>query len=388
MKKCATLVLLFFIFFTARSQNLSFKLQENIRLPKDSLELKRILNAFDEFLIGLKVSNENTPHVPDSLKAETYVLLDEIRDCDKNEQQQIENYYSPTVLNIVAFNPQQYLLQFQYASHKDDIFKLRALFELMISVSGDKVYISSPLKFLTRNFKRDNRDGITFLYESKINKNQTVLYRKYCAEFDKKLGLASVQTDVYCFDNILEMQRACGVLFKSDYNGVRGTEWTANGGNKRVVLFANRNAEFTNFDPHDLFHERISIVKARKLLYRPADEGCAYLYGGSWGYNWEQILVEFKKMRKENKDINWIEVKEKPLYFKTGEFRNSADYVVNALIIQKIEKEKGFVAVWRLLNCGPAQAGHEGFYTVLQQLLDIKKENYNAFVEQLITDSK
>lgn len=34
-----------------------------------------------------------------------------------------------------------------------------------------------------------------------------------------------------------------------------------------------------------------------------------------------------------------------PIYFKTGNFQNSADYIVNSLLVQKIEKEKGFEGV-------------------------------------------
>ena len=388
MKRIVVVTAMYFMYTLSHAQNMSFKIQENVRLPKDSVQSKKVLKAFDEFLIGLNISNENTPHVPDSLKAESFVLLDEIRGCGRNEQQNIDKYYSPSVISIVALNPNQYVLQFQYAAANENNCQLRAIFEVMITVNGEDVLIYSPLKFLTRNFLVEDKNDIKFVYAKSLNAKQTGFYRRYTREFDKKLGIVGLQTDVYCFDNLGEMERACGVLFKSDYNGIRGSEWTANAGKRRIALFANRNAEFNSFDPHDLFHERIGIVKARKLLYRPADEGCAYLYGGSWGFSWKQILTEFIKMQNENKQIDWMEVKEKPMYFKSGEFKNQADYIVNALIIEKLEKEKGFTAVWELLNCGPAQAGHENFYAALQRLLGIEKKDYNAFVEKLIADAK
>lgn len=388
MKRIVGITAMYFVYTLSQAQNLSFKIQNNVRLPKDSVELKKVFNAFDEFLIGLNTSNESTPHVPDSLKAETFVLIDEIRNCGRNEQQKIDNYYSPSVINIVQLNPHQYILQFQYAAAKENNFELRAIFEVLVKVTIEEVLIYSPLKFLTRNFLIEDKNNIKFVYAKFINTKETGLYRKYTGAFDKKLDIVGVQTDVYCFDNLVEMERACGVLFKSDYNGIRGSEWTANAGNRHIALFANRNAEFNSFDPHDLFHERISIVKARKLLYRPADEGCAYLYGGSWGFSWKQILAEFIKMQNEDMQMDWVEVKEKPMYFKTGEFKNQADYIVNALIIEKLEKEKGFSAVWELLNCGPAQAGHENFYALLQRLWGVEKKDYNAFVEKLIADAK
>ena len=123
-------------------------------------------------------------------------------------------------------------------------------------------------------------------------------------------------------------------------------------------------------------------------MNRPIDEGCAYLYGGSWGMSWKEIFKTFKQEVANNKTANWLEMKENPIYFKTKQFNNSADYIVNALIVQKIEKEKGFAGVWEFLNCGKFEKGNENYYKSLEKLTGITKENYNDNVWELINKEK
>ena len=64
------------------------------------------------------------------------------------------------------------------------------------------------------------------------------------------------------------------------------------------------------------------------------------------------------------------------------------DYVITALLIQKIEKENGFEGVWKLLNCGKYQKGNENFYATLNKLISINKNNYNTEVWKLIKEEK
>ena len=89
-----------------------------------------------------------------------------------------------------------------------------------------------------------------------------------------------------------------------------------------------------------------------------------------------------------NNNTDWVEIKETPVYFKTGNFTNSADYIVNALLVKKIEKEKGFEGVWELLNVGPFEKGNEKYYQTLEKLTGITKANYNDTITELINQEK
>ncbi|MDR0792978.1 MAG: capsular biosynthesis protein [Chitinophagaceae bacterium] len=111
--------------------------------------------------------------------------------------------------------------------------------------------------------------------------------------------------------------------------------------------------------------------------------------GGSWGISWKDIFKRFKEKAASDKNINWIEVKEHPLNFgESQQLHLITGYVADALIVQKLEKEKGFDAVWKLLTCGKWEKGNEDFYRTLEKLTGITKANYNEKVWELINNEK
>lgn len=81
-------------------------------------------------------------------------------------------------------------------------------------------------------------------------------------------------------------------------------------------------------------------------------------------------------------------MKEKSVSFTTGKYTNSADYIINALLVKKIESEKGFEGVWELLNVGPVEKGNETYYQVLEKLTGITKANYTNKVWELIDEEE
>ena len=195
-------------------------------------------------------------------------------------------------------------------------------------------------------------------------------------------------TDYYCCENIIEMQKLIGVNYKSDYNGRTESVWSSSFIDRTLIILGNNNSNFNEFDPHDLFHDRLSLVIPRNKVNKSVDEGCAYLYGGSWGFSWSEIFKSFKEQIVNNKNTNWIDIKETPKMFMTGNYPNSADNIVNALLVKKIEKEKGFKGVWELLNVGPFKKGNEKYYNTLEKLTGITKFNYNEKINELIISEK
>ena len=61
-----------------------------------------------------------------------------------------------------------------------------------------------------------------------------------------------------------------------------------------------------------------------------------------------------------------------------------AAYVINALLVQKIEKEQGFAAVMELLSCGKYEKGNENYFKALEKITGINKANFNAEVWKLV----
>ncbi|WP_420583427.1 hypothetical protein, partial [Reichenbachiella sp.] len=145
------------------------------------------------------------------------------------------------------------------------------------------------------------------------------------------------------------------------------------------------NATFDHLDEHDLWHDRLSLKISRRKVNKPIDEACAYLYGGSWGLSWEEIFDQFYEKVASNKKTDWTSLKEEPLNFAATRAEHlMADYVVNALIVQQIENEKGFDGVWDFLNCGPFEKGNTNYYAALEKLTGISQKDYNKAIWKLI----
>ena len=387
MKIISTLTLILVTLFTNGQIN-SLRLNPNIALPKDSIESKNLTTSLDNFLFSAQKPNEENKFVFESEKIETCIQLDEINGIEKSGKFKDDFFYKPYLTNVVLLKDNNYLIQVSYIGTSESLALLRASFEFIAHKTNNSFTFSSPLLLNTKNWKVEKVGNNIFHYQNTINKVKLKEFNKLATSFDLKLKATNKITDYYCCDNIIELQKLIGVDYKSDYNGETESVWSSSFGERKLIVFGNNNSTFSEFDPHDLFHDRLSLVIARSKVNKPVDEGCAYIYGGSWGLTWKEIFKEFKEQIASNKNTNWTEIKETPISFKTKDFPNSADYIVNALLVKKIENEKGFAGVWELLNVGPFEKGNDKYYATLEKLTGITKANYNDKIWELINNEK
>jgi hypothetical protein len=370
--------------YCAHAQTNYLKIHPAIVLPKDSIEGITLTSSLNEFLVAAQKPNDENRFVFGNEKAETFILLDEIMGIEKSVKLKNDSFYKPYLTNIVSLKDSQYLIQIAYIGINNNEAHLRADFELIAHKSGHTFLFSSPLVRSTKNWKQTRVGNIIFHYQQALNKAKAKEYDKLVSLFDLKLNSKNKITEIYCCDNIIELNKLIGIGYKLDYNGRAESIRTSTHGDRKLIVLGNANAEFNTFDPHDLWHERLGLLIPRNKVNKPVDEGCAYLYGGSWGLSWKEIFKTFKEKVAADTSTNWAELKEKPVYFKTAAFNNSADNIVNALIVQKIEKEKGFAGVWELLTVGPVEKGNEKYYQVLEKLTGITRANYNERVWELV----
>ena len=387
MKFIYTLTLIFATLF-ANTQTNSLLLNPNIILPKDSIQSKNLITSLNDFLLSAQKPNEENNFVFDNEKIETFIQLDEVKGIEKSTKYKNDFFYKPYLTNVVLLKDNNYLIQVSYIGTNENVAMLRASFEFIAHKLDNSFAFSSPLLINTKNWKVEKVGNNIFHYQNSINKEKVKEFNKLTSSFDLKLKSTNIITDYYFCDNSIELQKLIGVDYKSDYNGRLESVWSSSFGNRKLIVFGNNNVSFNEFDAHDLFHDRLSLVIPRSKVNKPVDEGCAYLYGGSWGLSWKEIFNEFKVQIASNKNTNWTEIKEVPISFKTGNYPNSADYIVNALLVKKIEKEKGFAGVWELLNVGPFEKGNEKYYQTLEKLTGITKANYNDKIWELINNEK
>lgn len=381
------LITLLLVSFLTRAQS-SLIINTNINLPKDSTVRKTLISSLNNFLVSAQKPNEENKLILTSEKVETFILLDEMKGIEKSAKFNSDWFFKPYLTNIAPLKDGKYLVQLSYLGVNENTPILRASFTFIAHKAAGSYLFSSPLLRNTTNWKIEKMGNNIFHYQSILNKSRVREFGKLTSLFDKKLKAENKSVEFYCTNSMADVQKLIGIEYKADFNGRGEGTLSSAFANKNVIVLGDNNAAFDNFDPHDLWHDRLSLVVARSLVNKPVDEGCAYLYGGSWGLDWKEIFKQFKEKVANNKDANWTEYKETPFYFKTNNFNNSADYVVNALIVQKIEREKGFTGVWEFLNCGKFEKGNDNYYRALEKLTGIKKPDYNQKVWELINDEK
>lgn len=375
-------------FFTF-AQTTQITVHPHIRMPQDSVVGQQLIYALNGFLAAAAKTNEENRWVLESQRIETHILLDEFKDIEKSKAFEHDNFYKPYLNNVVALHEGGYLIQLSYLGTKDNESHLRATFELIAHQTDDSFLFSSPLLRNTRDWKSTKVNNNVFHYAHAINTENVETFGQLAADFDKKLNVSDQATEFYCTENLSELLQLIGVNYRLDYNGISQANFSSSLNNRKLIILGNDNATFSNLDEHDLWHDRLSLKISRRKVNKPVDEACAYLYGGSWGLTWEEIFDQFYKKVASNKKTDWAQLKEEPMNF--GESRAThlmADYVVNALIVQQIENDKGFEGVWQLLNCGPFEAGNANYYTSLEALTGITKKGYNKAVWKLIEKQK
>jgi len=387
MKQFLSLFTLLF-FQLSFSQTQPLIISENIRLPKDTIVVNQLIKSLNGFLAQKEKTNKENTFILKEDLPETSAWLDEIKGIEKNQKFKDDYFYRGYLTNVVPVNKTDYLVQFSYIGVNENKPILRASFEVLAKKKDNQFYLASTLKRNTESWKSKTFGDITFHFKNTLNEKVAKDYAKQVSFYDKKLNTPSSKIEWYGCDDLQEVLKTVGVPYKLDYNGENADTFSGNENNILVKVVGQNNTTFNSFDPHDLWHERLRNISSKSITNKPVDEGCAYLYGGSWGISWKEIFKEFKLQIANNKNTNWVEIKEIPVYFNTKEFKNAADYIVNALIVQKIEKEKGFPAVMEFLSCGKYQKGNENYYKTLEKLTGITKSNYNEKVWELINSAK
>lgn len=373
----------------ARAQTGTLNIAPSIQLPADTVESELLLNAFEAFLIEAQSPDEKNAYILENQFSETAILLDEVKNVSKSGKFKNDDFYKPYLTNIILLDENTFEMHVSYLGvHEEEAF-LRASFEFIAHKKEKQFYFSSPLKRNTEHWKSYRIGNTVFHYRHSINKKKAKEMHGLSAEFEQKLNSKAVPTDYYCCDNLQEVCKLMGAIYKYEYAGKTKSVFSTTSGGKKLILLGNENATFEGVDPHDLWHDCLSAVISRKDVNKSVDEACAYLYGGSWGLSWNEIWKLFLERVANNREVDWLQIKEKPLNFgDSNQEHLMADYVVTALIVDEVERELGFSGVWELLTSSKSGEGNEGYYRKLEELTGITTTNYNEKIWELIDSRK
>lgn len=361
-------------------------LTPGIRIPLDSVKSGNLLSSLSEFIDSIDAGATTHPWMAARDRAQTLDLADEISGMQKSRKYKDDHFYKPTLMNIVAISDTAYLLQLSFLGIAEDLPLLRASFELFAYENKDNMFsFSSPVSWNTAQWKLKTIGGTTYHYQDKLNFRKAKNYQELVSAFDRKLGHSTPATEYYSCRNAVEALRVLGIVYKSDYSGRKNISLTASDGTTSVVVCNQDSTNFHAYDPHDLWHARLRLAVPVSKINKAVDEGCAYLYGGSWGLSWEEIYRQFHEKLVAGKKSDWLELCETNHNFaRDKEPELIAGYVINALIVRKLEKEKGFAAVMELLQSSPGNKVDESYFRTLTRLTGITRENFNDEVSRLL----
>lgn len=360
-----------------------------IILPKDSITKNQLINSLNGFIaLKDKSASENKYIFKDDLLT-TKLLLVELKGIEKNITLKDDNFYSPYLANVVSVDSNNYRLQLSYMGIKGNAPVLKMAFRLMARRVDGVFYFYSPLKYATQHWKAKKLGNITFHFKDTLNVDGAKFFEKTVHYYDTKLKVAQIATDDYYCDDLTEAMQIAGIDYKLNYNGIKYDNLEVSENNTQLIVNG-WNSPGHRFDTHDLWHERLGLVVKAETINRPVDEGCAYLYGGSWlVYSWPDIIAAFKKYAAENPNSDWLSlyIDEKNKNFLNGQKPLKISYAINALIVQKVEKEKGFAPITALLTCGKVEKGDENYFKALEKVSGITKANFNSEVWKLVKDA-
>jgi hypothetical protein len=359
--------------------------QSNIILPKDSVIKNQLISSLNGFLSQKEKPNRDNAFVWKENLLETSALLDEMKGIDRNLKTKEDNFYKCYLTNVVEFDDNDFIVQFSYMAMPENAPVLHASFKLSAKRENGRFYFYSPLKQNTVSWKTKKVGTITWHYKDTMNKANIKLFEASILSYDKRLNCPVESFDSYYCDNLSEVLQIVGIEYEANLNGLKNQSLSSHEANRD--LFVNGGSYYGSFfDPHDLWHDRLRTVMKSAVINRPVDEGCAYLYGGSWGYTWEEVLQKFKKYVAANPNANWLNLYIETTNMEGGDKPIKVGYVLNALIARKLEKEKGFSAVRELLGCGPREKGDDNYFKTLDKLTGINKGNFNEQMQKLTKD--
>lgn len=384
MKKHIISTCLLFTSVLVMAQN-SFILAKEVKLPKDSLTRLRLTKSLDGMLAQIEKPNaENNFVLPEDL-LETSVLLDEFKGMTKNEKLKEDNFYKAYLSNVVRLKDSTYKLQIAYLGIQDASPVLRASFSILAKRKGENYYFYSPLKQNAASFTKTQIKNFTFYHKQKLNKSKANEFVKLTLSFDKKLKSAPVPSSYYLCSNYPDALALLGVDYKVDYAGYSATSLTGTENKCYLNVNGYLTENFSDFDPHDHWHARLRQVLSATVINRPVDEGAAYLYGGSWGLSWEDIQKRFNNYVTANPQADWLTLYNESYNFDPKfKYPLNVDFVINAFIIKKLEKEKGFEAVIELLSCGKKEKDNANYFKALERLTGIDQQSFNVEIGKLI----
>jgi len=105
------------------------------------------------------------------------------------------------------------------------------------------------------------------------------------------------------------------------------------------------------------------------------------------GVEWRDILGLIKAYQSGHPGADWLALYKDGTNVIPPPKIIKISYIINALIVQRLEKDRGFAAALPLLCCGPKEAGDANYFAALRTVTGIDEKGFNAYIGGLVRDA-
>ncbi|HEY4108493.1 hypothetical protein [Puia sp.] len=379
MRKITLPAAFILIVFNCLAQTGGMRMAPGIRLPEDSVTREALMGSLREWMIAKDGPDSLNRCVAVADRPAMAVLTAQMRalkgDC----------YLGA----LTPLDSDHWQIRLNYLEMRKDTPMLQACCTLLARREGGHFLMSPPLAENTACWKRKTIGCCTFHYPGTINMRRAAEFERTVASDDRRLGIAEPVIDFYCCANLMEASKLVGIDYLAGYGGYGYSDLSENYGRRMVILCGNEWKDgFSTISMHDIWHGELHRAVSTKIINRPVDEGMAYLYGGSWiAYSWQDILKLIGDYRTAHPGADWLALYKEGTNLIPPPKIIKISYAINALIVQRLERDRGFAASLPLLCCGPKAAGDANYFAALRVVTGVDEPGFNGYIEGLLTEA-
>jgi hypothetical protein len=383
-KKSMLIVLTLLILLVQNSQEQILK-PAFLKFEIDSTIRDRILTATDSLFSGILEDKIDSSVLDKENQALTIDFLESLPGLENNRKDSIKGFYKKQLINLYKVAPDTYILTLAYLGSKiNEQPVLRAIINLLVIKQGEKILFSTPIKYLTQNYKRKLVGNTSFIFIDSINLTRAEIFDRKNTLIAQKLGLKVEKITIYMCNNYQDVLYLLGYEYLQNANGTINNGY---GPTDNTVLTVMHNEDFS----HDLFHSYTGKLRGSIKFNPIVEEGIAYSWAnafyakanGDMIYQ-EELVQDLKKYLKENPQTSLLEMFNKnPAIFTDLPVKVKVRSVIASLLCDEVEKQKGNEGIRTLIKCGP---GEDDFFNSLNQLIGINKVNFDMETGKLLAN--
>jgi len=376
MKKITLPAVFLFVVFNCMAQTGGLRVAPGIRLPDDSVAGRLLMGSLSGWMAAGNGPDSLNEYVAEGDRPTMAVLMAQLRrlkgDC--------------YVGGLTPLDGDHWQVQLNYPGAQKDTPSLQACCTVLARREGTRFYFSTPVAQNTAGWKQKTIGCCTFHYAGEINLRQAAEFERTVASYDRRLKIGKPVIDFYCCRNFMEAAKLVGIDYMAKFGGFAYSDLSENYGLHEVIVCGNEWKDgFCTISMHDMWHDQLHRAVSTKIINRPVDEGMAYLYGGSWiTYSWKDILGLMKEYQAGHPGADWLALYKDGINVIPPPKIIKISYIINALIVQRLEKDRGFAAALPLLCCGPKEPGDANYFAALRTVTGVDERGFNAYIEGLV----